>query len=344
MAHPRPARLARFLLPLLLCWPGAAGADDGKLPVKEVGEGQPAASGLTETALKPPVVFRDFVTVLQSVLDGAVSPGLDQELTAFFRKHGMPEDNPRLIADTRRVRLLFEAIRDGGFWHLRWDVTNQEPSSRRIWRAWIDNPVVTDFSAASATAECDEISALLGMLAGKMGVRSVGLFYPTWNHTIAVFAPLGGKVKKSGLIQLPTTQIFLGCDAGFDNTTFKTDLKNIEPYPNWDVRASTLIPGERANFLLEQLRLFASGSPTLWNLVRARRAMLLGSSMGPCDATRREWGESLRRNLTKEERELLLWLGRTELGMRELSAEKVLDWLAASSENDHEATPEGVAK
>lgn len=339
MASRRLTRAVWFLGLHLLCWWGATQASAAEAPATVVGESRAVAVGGKNAVVKPPVAFRDFVVALKNVLDSSPSPGLDQELPAFFRKHGLPEDNPRLIADTRRVRLLFEAIRDGGFWHLRWDVTNQEPSSRRIWRTWSDSPVVTDFDAPSATAECDETSALLGMLAGKMGVRSVGLFYPTWNHTIAVFAPLAGKVKRAGLVQLPTTQIFLGCHAGFDNTTFKTDLKNIEPYPNWDVRASTLIPGERAAFLLEQLRRFSAGSPTLWDLVRARRAVLLRSSMGPCDTARTTWGESLRQTLTGEDRDILLWLGRTELQMADPSAEGVLKWLTQPTDGGGMANP-----
>jgi len=57
--------------------------------------------------------------------------------------------------------------------------------------------------APTATAECDELSALFAFLAGRAGVRSIGLLWPYPNHTVAVWTV--GSVR----VVIPTTQIFL---------------------------------------------------------------------------------------------------------------------------------------
>ncbi len=84
------------------------------------------------------------------------------------------------------ARLLFEATRDAGFWNLHWKITNRPPNSDNIWSQWkaVNAPHPL---APTAIAECDELSALFAFLAGRVGVRGIGLFWPYPNHTVAVW-------------------------------------------------------------------------------------------------------------------------------------------------------------
>jgi hypothetical protein len=165
------------------------------------------------------------------------------------------------------------------------------------------------------------------MLAKHAGVTNVGLFYPTWNHTIAVWAPLSGKTK-TPLIQLPTSQIFLGCDAGFDRTTFQTKRTNIQAYPAFDLRPYSLLPAARADWMIEQVKRYAAGSAELWSLLRAHRAVVLRSSMGTCNQQRAEWARTLEHALSPEDERILVTVGSDELEMRTPTAKQVLAWLA----------------
>src|SRR5450432_994675 len=84
------------------------------------------------------------------------------------------------------VRLLYEATRDAGFWNMHWTITNMPPNSDRVWSQW-KNVKVASKVTPSASAECDELSALFAFLVERAGVRSVGLFWPYSNHTVAVW-------------------------------------------------------------------------------------------------------------------------------------------------------------
>ncbi len=72
------------------------------------------------------------------------------------------------------VRLLYEVSRGAGFWNMHWDITDQPPNLDRIWHQWQ--------TAATASAECDELSALYLFLVERAGVKGVGLFWPTPSH------------------------------------------------------------------------------------------------------------------------------------------------------------------
>jgi hypothetical protein len=91
----------------------------------------------------------------------------------FLSAHKLPP-NSVSYSDFVLIRLLFEATRDAGFWNLHWAITDQPPNSDRIWKQWkaIHRPSV---SAPTATAECDELSALHAFLVERAGVKSVGL-------------------------------------------------------------------------------------------------------------------------------------------------------------------------
>lgn len=141
---------------------------------------------------------------------------------ARLRKaHDLPDD-PALHADFVRVRLAFEATRAGGLWGLEWRITNMEPRSDRIWAQWRDAAASDRLPLRTAIAECDELSALFAVVAHGLGLSSrsrTGLFWPTANHTVAVWAfpgPDGREIR----VVVPTSQIFLDGEQGLDTRAF----------------------------------------------------------------------------------------------------------------------------
>src|SRR5215470_9330086 len=84
------------------------------------------------------------------------------------------------------VRLLYDATRDAGFWNLHWTITNMPPNSDQIWRQW-KTTRNSSFVSPTASAECDEFSALFAFLARRAGVHGIGLLWPYPNHTVAVW-------------------------------------------------------------------------------------------------------------------------------------------------------------
>lgn len=180
-------------------------------------------------------------------LEGAPTVLADYE--AWIAHHGLaPSD--RLFRDYVRVRLVFECVRDGGLWQLRWAITNEQPRSDEIWAAWAALDAFDPATeAATATAECDELSALFAHLVRRLGVQDVGLFWPTWNHVVAVWTVAGedGPVR----IVVPTSQIFLDRGAtlgtdGFDPWKQKT----IYEYRRRDVRDDARLPSVLARWFV----------------------------------------------------------------------------------------------
>ncbi len=87
---------------------------------------------------------------------------LRAEFKQLQSSHGIA-DTEQMYKDFVRVRLAFEATRDSGLWQLRWAVTDQQPNSDKIWQQWKrqTNPQANQ---PTATAECDELSALFAVL------------------------------------------------------------------------------------------------------------------------------------------------------------------------------------
>jgi len=256
------------------------------------------------------------------------STALDPRFAAFAAQHGADASSLKLRQDFTRLWTLFEATRDGGWWRLRWQVTDQEPTSQQIWKAWQRSPPTPGFATASAVAECDEISALFSVTARRLGVRGVGLFYPTWNHVIAGWAPEGVDQRTGGgVVLIPTTQIFQGCPATFDQTSFKPP-KHVYEFPKVDVKDSAEMSRPLAVFLLEQVRAYGEASPALLALIRTKRGELLQSSLGDCAAYRRALQRDVAQNLTCADRRALRHLARVELQKPEFSEESALSFLS----------------
>ncbi len=218
----------------------------------------------------------DLVIALEAVaVRLETMPTVQQDYAIWREAHGLTHRDA-LWHEYVRVRLVFECVRDGGLWQLRWAITNRAPRSDAIWAQWAKLPAL-DPDAASATAECDELSTLLAHLARRMGVRGVGLFWPQWNHVVTVWTVAGddGAVR----VVLPTSQIFLDRDAslgtrGFDPWTQKT----IYEYRRRDVRDDATIPASLARAFIDRAWTGAGLPQDELQAARNRRSESLGGS------------------------------------------------------------------
>lgn len=287
-------------------------------------------AGPKPVALPAAVTFGDFWAGLEAQIAALEGTALQGVFQTFAAQHALDASSPELWRDFVRLWVLFEATRDGGWWRLRWDITDQEPSSVKIWKAWFRQPPTHDFASESAVAECDEITALFAVTARRLGVRGVGLFYPTWNHVIAGWSPAARSATGANrVVLIPTTQIFQGCAATFDQTTFKPP-KQVYEFPRVDVSDKAPLPASLAGFLLEQVRAYGEASPALLALIRAKRADMLGSSLGDCESYRRDLAARSRAALTCADRYALRHLAEHELKRPELSVDDTLTFLASS--------------
>lgn len=170
------------------------------------------------------------------------------------------------LSDYAVARLLFEATRDAGFWNLHWVITNQPPNSDNIWRQW-KTVSAPSLLTPTALAECDELSALYAFLAGRAGIRGVGLFWPASNHTVAVWAlhQPAGPVR----VVIPTTQIFLDENDYWGTKKFDPwRQKAIYEYTRRDVPDSFELPKPLFAFFLRQAERYAGASDSTLQLLR----------------------------------------------------------------------------
>lgn len=168
------------------------------------------------------------------------------------------------------VRLLYEATRDAGFWNMHWTITNQPPNSDNIWRQWknVENPSP---QSPTASAECDELSALYAFLVEREGVKGVGLFWPAPNHTVAVWVvrPTTGPVIR---VVVPTSQIFLEASDSFDTRKFNPwTQKTIYEYTRRDAPDSLELPKPLVDFFLRQVDRYAGASDSTLQQLRYLR-------------------------------------------------------------------------
>ena len=202
------------------------------------------------------------------------SSGMRSSFQTFTTAHHLSQDSIR-YSDYVMARLLFEATRDAGLWNLHWSVTDQPPNSDRIWQQWKagGRPSVLK---STATAECDELSALYAFFAEREGVKSVGLFWPYANHTVAVWVlrPTAGPVIR---VVVPTSQIFLAESDTFDTRKFDPwRQKTIYEYTRRDAPDSYQFPKPLFDFFLQQVDKYAGASDvTLQRLRYLREAVLL---------------------------------------------------------------------
>jgi len=168
------------------------------------------------------------------------------------------------------VRLLYEATRDAGFWNMHWTITNMPPNSDRVWSQWKSVKIVTPL-APTASAECDELSALYALLVERAGVRSVGLFWPYPNHTVAVWVlhPANGTEVR---VVVLTSQIFLDVNDSFGTRKFNAwHQKTIFEYKRRDVADNFELPRPLFDYFLQQVDKYAGASDSTLQEIRYLR-------------------------------------------------------------------------
>jgi hypothetical protein len=282
---------------------------------------------LTRAAALPErIPMKDFGDALRGRVEGCASSARAPDASAFYAAHKL-EATPERVRDYVRVRTLFEMTRDGGPWRVRWAITNRDATARVIWSAWTRTPPPNASTAPSATAECDEVSALFAGLVRRTGTRGMGLFWPTWNHTIAAW-----EVAPGVRVLVPTTQIFLGCEETFDRaTTFDPKKqRTVYEFPTSDVPDATPVPKSVAVFLLDQVTHYGAASLDVLALVRTHRALALASSVSDdCRAGMVERARALRaRRIIPAVDRIALARYAEELGLPRATPEAALDRIA----------------
>mgnify|MGYP001166945507 CR=1 FL=1 len=266
--------------------PNSFVADHDDVEATQVAAGQQASVTTVEPAPRTFFVGRDEVTVdeLAAEIDAladeiAGSDDVRADYLALVDAAGLV-DSDALYRDYVRVKLAFEATRDGGWWNLSWDITNEQPNSEQIWKQWKTAEVGEDHRP-SAIAECDELSALFAFLARRLSVHGIGLFWPTGNHVVAVWTVDGVQTTSGSSVRIvvPTSQIFLSSDdslgtTGFDPWTQKT----IFEYRRRDVKGSHRLSGDLARFFVAQIAQHGHKSQAQLQRERNARAARLTTS------------------------------------------------------------------
>lgn len=196
---------------------------------------------------------------------------LRAEYAALAEAHRLP-DGDAAWAEYLAVRTAFEATRSGGWWHVAWAITDKEPTSRHIWDAWSGWPG-GPAAGLSAVAECDEISALFSVTARALGADRVGLFWPTTNHTVAVWTPPQSRAR----VVVPTTPIFLSPGETIGTTEMDPHAqRTIYTYSSTDGAFQATLPGELARFFHIQARRYAGASAETNQALRDLRERAYG--------------------------------------------------------------------
>lgn len=228
------------------------------------------------------VAFEQLISELEIVAkELEPSDVLRSEFTSLQKSHGIADDE-KIYQDFVRVRLAFETTRDSGLWQIRWTVTDNEPTSDAIWQQWQKHrtPKFQNERTAQATAvaECDELSALFAFIARSLGVKKVGLIWPTWNHVVAVWTTVDNQGNPVRII-VPTSQIFIDKSATLGTTEFDAyQQKVIYDYERRDVASSFRIPARMAEMMIGQARRFGSKPAAYLQARRNRLSLKLGGS------------------------------------------------------------------
>ena len=210
--------------------------------------------------------------------------GMRLGFQSFTAAHHLAPTSVR-YADFVLIRLFFEATRDAGLWNVHWNITDQPPNSDNIWRQWhaVSQP---SFGEPTATAECDELSALFAFLVERAGVKSVGLFWPTSNHTVAVWVlrPESGPMIR---VVVPTSQIFLTENDLFDTKRFDPwRQKTIYEYTRRDVPDSFELSQPLVDFFSKQLDKYAGATDLTLQHLRYLRDAVFNRQLTPDEASR----------------------------------------------------------
>lgn len=191
----------------------------------------------------------------------AGTPEVERSYRALLDEHDLTPDDVS-IESYSRVRIVFEAARDGGLWGIRWKITDRMPWSDAIWEQWRNVDLTEPEPEITAFAECDELSALFAMLARDVGVDGfVGLHWPAWNHTVAVWELRRGATARAPgervRVMVPTSQVWLSREATLGSREFKTD-RAVFPYARKDLKEQSELPVGLARFLVARLERYGA--------------------------------------------------------------------------------------
>lgn len=213
-------------------------------------------------------------------LEGAAGMRLGfQSLNSRFR---LPANGVH-YSDFVLVRLLFEATRDAGLWNLHWAITDRQPESDNIWRQW-QGMRKPSYTVPTATAECDELSALFAFLAQSLGIRNVGLLWPYPNHTVAVWE-LRSASRSAVRVVVPTTQIFLAETDRFGTGKFDPWRQRvIYEYTRRDVSQNYEIPRPLLSFFLGQAERYGGATDATLQRLRYLRESVFLRGVTPAQA------------------------------------------------------------
>jgi len=128
----------------------------------------------------------------------------------------------------------------------------------------------------TAIAECDELSALYAFLVRSAGVHGVGLFWPTTNHTVAVWELHPGSAGTVRVV-VPTSQIFLDHFDSFGTRKFNPwTQKSIFEYKRQDAPSTYEFPKPLFDLFLRQVDRYAGATDsTLQELRYLREGVFL---------------------------------------------------------------------
>jgi hypothetical protein len=215
-----------------------------------------------------------------------LSGGMRAAYDATLRANDL-KDSASLRTEFALVRVLFEATRDAGVWNLHWAVTDRQPTSVHVWKQWASLRSV-DVITPTATAECDELSALFSFLARQAGVPSTGLLWPTYNHTVAVWSPAGSSRVR---IVVPTTQIFLEPHDMFGTKAFDPWRQTrIHPYGAVDAAPDFKLPAFLSDFFITQIESYLGASDSTLQRLRYLRESVFLNLQNPAQAARSALG------------------------------------------------------
>lgn len=221
----------------------------------------------------PPFAGRETVRVdellaalIEEVPKIAESEAVAADYAAFLERFELT-DEPELYLDYVRIKIAFESTRAGGWWGLRWAITNEDANSDKIWAAWrtLEGPgsvpatvdELAPLPVITATAECDELSALFAFIVQRIGLSKesdVGLFWPEWNHVVAVWT-IHPKSERPTRVVIPTSQIWLDDEESLGTDGFNPwKQKNIYDYRRQDAKPELTIPGWLASRFVQAVR------------------------------------------------------------------------------------------
>ena len=246
-----------------------------------------ASLGAQERSSAPASEANPTVAQLISALRGKAkaletSAGMRLGFQSFTSAYKVPPETIS-YSDYVMARLLYEATRDAGFWNLHWTITDRQPESDNIWRQWQSGSTPW-FTRPTASAECDELSALYAFLAGRAGVRGMGLLWPTTTHTVAVWV-LRPKGAPPIRVVVPTSQIFLDVNDSFGTRKFDPwGQRSIHEYTRRDVPDSASVPKPLYDFFLQQVDKYAGATDSTLQQLRYLREWVFLRSWTPQQA------------------------------------------------------------